>query len=228
MTRAATALPYRYGTKPEVIVMCALQPLKSLGLAGLSILLAASAVWAARESSIQAGEVGLYFDAAGAVRSKVISSGTPFDVYLVARVPESGIAAYSLVDLKFSGAIAPLLTESRIPAGSAFSKEEWADACSRAVTTSQPSCPNAAGETVALIRYTLQYFGTNAILCLQGFECPTIAGPAPSELYYESCDEPGVMKTLSLEEAPCIRLDGAVADGGEHWGTLKRRFGCDQ
>jgi hypothetical protein len=174
-----------------------------------------------------AGDVGLYFDAAGTIHSKVISPASSFDVYLVARVPEGGIASYHLVDLDFTSSVAPLVLRHEIPAGSAFSKQEFADDCSRAVATIPSSCPSAAGETVPLIRFTLQYFGGDSVLCLQGFKCPTIAGSAPSELYYESCDEPGVQKILTLEEAPCVWLDGRVATGDANWGMLKSRFGSE-
>jgi hypothetical protein len=71
--------------------------------------------------------------------------------------------------------------------------------------------------------------GSDPSLVLENFLCPTIAGNRIIEFYYESCDEPGVQKTLTLNPAlATLFLDGRVSAGDSHWGMLKSRFGQDR
>ncbi|HKI83826.1 MAG TPA: hypothetical protein VKA63_05755 [Candidatus Krumholzibacteria bacterium] len=196
-----------------------------LGLMTATILVAASSVSRADVGSPLVGEMGLYFDAAGTVRSQLVPNATTFDAYLVVHIPEGGILSYDLVELKFSDPAVVFILGNAPPAGGAFVKQELADACSRAVA-GESGCPAAAGEIVPLIRYQLQSVGGDPSLSLENFLCPTIAGTVITELYYESCDEPGVQKTLSLNPAlSTLFLDGRVPVGELHWGTFKSRFG---
>lgn len=198
-----------------------------LGLLGTALLLASGTVSLADVGTPLVGEVGLYFDAAGTVRSQLVPNGAIFDAYLVAHVPEGGILTYDLVDPKFLDPAVVYVTGNAPPAGSAFYKQELADACSHAVAN-ETGCPAATGEIVPLIHYQLQSVGGNSSLILENFLCPTIAGTVITEFYYESCDEPGVQKTLDLNPAlSTLFLDGRVPVEASHWGTLKSRFGQD-
>jgi hypothetical protein len=175
------------------------------------------------ESPLQQGEVGLFFDPAGTVDSKVVS-GT-FDVYLVARIPVGGLSSYWLVEPRFSDSSGVIVTAVSIPDGSEFSLQPVQDSCNRAVASAPPDCPGLEGEVVALARYTLQSLAGNPTICLENYQCPTIAGPAATDPGYESCDEPGVPRQFSSSSATCLSLDGSVPTARMGWGVLKTRFG---
>lgn len=176
------------------------------------------------ESPLQPGEVGLFFDATGTRNVDNVALFATFDVYLVARAPVDGIDAYDLVDLQFPGGALIPMSAPVLPAASAFVLQVLADACSYATAVLPAECPAPAGAVVPLVRYSMMRVGGPEQLCLESFQCPTIAGPVAVDARYRSCVDPGADRFFTAGDHLCVSFDGTVATGRESWTTAKAWF----
>lgn len=199
----------------------------SSALCALALALAPDVLAQPGESPLLPGEAGLFFDAEGTQRVASIPLFGTFDVYLVARVPPGGLSAYDLVAVVFPANTLVATASPTLPSGSAFELQLIADACSFAVGIDPNTCPAIEGEVVALVRYPLVRMGGDGHVCLEEFQCPTIAGSVAVEVRYRSCADPDEDRPLDSGRLACLSLDGTVATTTSSWTTTKAWFGSN-
>jgi hypothetical protein len=171
------------------------------------------------ESPLGSGEVGLFFDLAGTMNCDEVMPFVPTELYLVARVPEGGIASFPISELLVtSGSLIVLSTSAIVDYG--FQVHIVIDGCSQAVRVDPETCPTAEGELIVLAVYQVMFYASSGTVCFQT-ACPTIAGLWPMDPFYTRCDT-GVFGELVGGASMCLGLGEApVAVDASTWGKIK-------
>lgn len=178
-------------------------------------------------SALAEGEIGLFFDPQGTMTCTDITLGVPFSLYVVARVPEGGVAGFVVPEL-YSPGLAPgmvFVGGATLPVGSPYDLLNFADACNQAQRRDAMTCPVAQGDLLVIsvteVMATQPYVGT---LCFWT-ACPTIAGLVNMAPTYTRCDT-GATGTFIGGSVMCVGIGEApVAVESSTWGAIKARYG---
>jgi hypothetical protein len=175
-------------------------------------------------SPLAEGEIGLFFDVLGTETCANIGVGvTP--LYVVARVPEGGVAQFDAPEL-LTAALPPGLTilgtTGLPPAG--YDALIVIDGCDQFRRSDPASCPVAQGDLMVLsMTEVFAVTPITASVCFQT-ACPTIAGTVAGPPTYFRCDtgDPGAFAGW---EAMCIGFGQApVPVESSTWGAIKALY----
>jgi hypothetical protein len=137
-------------------------------------------------SDLLEGQIGLFFDPLGTMTCADPVAGV-IPLYLVARVPEGGIAEFEIPVVESIYEYWPVGSSS-LPPDSPFDTVVYADACSHAVRPDPMTCPVAAGDllVIAVVEITV----TTPVIGAMCFytACPTIAGTVQKHPSFKRCD----------------------------------------
>lgn len=177
-------------------------------------------------SPLAEGEVGLFFDPAGTETCGDIPIGVVTPLFVVARVPEGGVARFDLPELITADAPPGLvfLGLPRLGAGPAYQLLVIIDACQVAERVDPAGCPVTQGELLVLsVIDVLALAPLGGSYCYQTM-CPTIVGPVIINTTYTRCDNGEVM-SFTGGESMCIGFNEApVPVAPRTWGAIKALF----
>lgn len=178
-------------------------------------------------SSLAEGEIGLFFDPAGTMTCGNIYPFAPEPLYVVARVPEGGVAEFEIPQLDMLSGPASLHVHSwGLPEGSLYIAGRAFDACTRAYRPDEISCPVVQGDLLVIaqinvIAYT--YDPVSGTVCFQTW-CPTFAGGEAKAPAYARCDT-GAWGEFTGGDSMCIGFGEAPLPVEETtWGSVKALY----
>lgn len=157
-------------------------------------------------STLAEGQIGLFFDPLGTETCGYPGSFTP--LYVVARVPEGGIAEFVIpMLLQLSGPGLQVIGTG-LPSGSPYVGGIAYDYCASASRPDPETCPVTRGDLLVIAQITVMALGGgNGTACFQT-GCPTFIGYAPFAPTYVRCDSGegtfagGEMMCIGIGEPP--------------------------
>jgi hypothetical protein len=170
--------------------------------------------------------VGLFFDPFGTVTCADIVVGTVTPLYVVARVPEGGVAEFEIPEL-LTDALPPslvILMGAELPPGVPYDPLIVIDNCGRARRSNPSTCPVAQGDLLPIsVTQVLAVAPVTGSVCFQT-ACATIAGVVARAPTYLRCDT-GAMGEFTGGDSMCIGFGQApVPVGSSTWGAIKSLY----
>jgi len=173
-------------------------------------------------SSLAEGEIGLFFDPYGTTTCAVIPIGVQTPLYVVARVPEGGVAEFQVPDL-LAAVLPPgmMVFPSDSPAGGLYVPLISIDSCDGARRADPLTCPVAQGDLLVIaVPRVMLLAPFTGVVCFQT-ACPTFIGITPTAPAYERCDT-GVRGAFFGGDAMCFGFGQAPLPAEEvTWGAVK-------
>jgi len=177
-------------------------------------------------SQLAEGEIGLFFDPLGTETCTEIVAGVVIPLYVVARVPEGGIAEFEIPEL-LTEALPPgliILAPASLPPGSPYDPLVVIDACSQARRPDPTICPVARGDLLPISMTQVMVFTPmSGTACFQT-ACATIAGIVAKPPAYNRCDA-GAPDEFAGWDMMCIGFGQApVPVESSTWGSIKTLY----
>jgi hypothetical protein len=174
-------------------------------------------------SQLAEGEIGLFFSPQGTENCTDNAPTGIISLYVVARVPEGGVAQFSIPELRLLTAHPQLivLAPISIPPGGDYEQLIVVDACGQARRVNPATCPVAQGDL--LVISLVEVMALSPVIGTVCFEtvCPTIAGIVAMAPFYNRCDT-GTGGSFSGGEIMCIGFGEEPVPAGTHtWGAIK-------
>jgi len=198
-----------------------------LAAAGLPAVVVAQCPPPPPTSDLAEGEVGLFFDPLGTQTCAEIGVGVVTQLYVVARVPEGGIAQFAMPEL-LTSALPPglmILGMPALPPGGLWEPLIVIDGCNQARRLDPQSCPVAQGDLLVIsVTEVMALTPVQASACFQT-ACPTIAGVVAMAPPYARCDT-GAWSAFTGGDGMCIGFGQApVPVESSTWGAIKALYG---
>jgi len=177
-------------------------------------------------SPLAEGEIGLFFDPLGTETCTEIVVGVAIPLYVVARVPEGGVAEFEVPEL-LTEALPPgliILAPASLPPGSPYDLLIVIDACSQARRPDPTTCPVAQGDLLVIsMTQVMAFTPVSGTACFQT-ACATIAGVVAKPPAYYRCDT-GAPGEFAGWDVMCIGFGQApVPVESSTWGAIKSLY----
>lgn len=175
-------------------------------------------------NSLAEGAIGLFFDPAGTQTCVDVPPMSPFRLYVVARVPEGGVAEYEAPTLLPVSGPAVLVNGSLI-VNPGYEPLIVADACDAARRTDPSTCPVTPGDLLPLAVVEVFAFPIPAtgVYCFKS-ACESIIGEQERNPWFWRCDN-GMLESFTGGDLMCISIGTEpVAAQASTWTLFKRLF----
>lgn len=178
------------------------------------------------ESPLAQGQIGLFFDPAATITCAEPGVGVLTPVYLVARVPDGGVAEFAVPELMAKDTLPAglvLVATWGFPQGIPYDPLIVIDGCSRARRSDPATCPVSPGDLLVIA--VAQVMLTVPVRDTACFEtgCSTIAGPRAGAPDYARCDT-GEIGLFAGWDNLCIGFGVQVPVESRTWGAVKALY----